>query len=110
MIWLLPPSLPPYSRQQVLSLSQSSCVSRVKLTKGDGGEERGGGRSQKFRQREIPPYLPSLPPYSRQIVLSLSVFLCVAGEAYGQETEVRIGEGEGAKLYDGEKAWSSKIH
>jgi hypothetical protein len=41
---LAPPPLTPLSRQQVLSLSRSSCVSPVELTNGEGGGE-GGGRS-----------------------------------------------------------------
>jgi hypothetical protein len=41
MIWLLPP----LSRQQVVALSQSSCVTPVELTDGRGGEDRGGAKS-----------------------------------------------------------------
>ncbi len=48
MFWLPPPP-PPY-RQQVVSLSLSSCVSLVELTDGRGGRE-GWGRSQIIRQR-----------------------------------------------------------
>jgi len=63
MIWLLPYPPPP-SRQQVGSLSQSSCVSPVELTDDKReGEGAGGGRG-----------------------------------------------GGGAKLYDGEKGWSSIKH
>ncbi len=40
MIWLLPYPLP-LSREQVVSLSPSSCVSPVELT--DGGRGRGAG-------------------------------------------------------------------
>ncbi len=40
------PILPPLSRQQVVSLSQSSCVPPIELTGG------GGGRSQIIRPRE----------------------------------------------------------
>ncbi len=47
MIWLLPQSLPP-SRHQVVSLSQSSCVSLAELTDGRWGV-RGWGRSQIIR-------------------------------------------------------------
>ncbi len=35
-----------------------------------------------------------------------SVFLCVAGQAYSTDGR---GDGEGAKSYEGEKAWSSII-
>jgi hypothetical protein len=49
MIWLLPNSLR-LSRQQVFSLSQSSCVSLFKLTEGRGGQ--GWRRSQIIRRRE----------------------------------------------------------
>jgi hypothetical protein len=37
MIWLLAHPLTPVTRQQVVSLSQSSCVSLVELTDGKGG-------------------------------------------------------------------------
>jgi hypothetical protein len=50
MIWLLPPS-PPFSRQQVVSLSQSSCVSPSSLLTGEGGDG-GWGRSKIIRRRE----------------------------------------------------------
>ncbi len=45
MIRLLTHPLPPLSREQVVSLSQSSCVSPVELTDG-------GARSQSIRPRE----------------------------------------------------------
>ncbi len=44
------PTPSPLSRQQVVSLSQSSCVSPIELTDGRGG--RGWGRSQNIRKRE----------------------------------------------------------
>ncbi len=43
--------LPTHSRQQVVSLSQSSCVSPVELT-GERGGEGGGARSRIIRPRE----------------------------------------------------------
>jgi hypothetical protein len=51
MIWLLPhPS--PLSRQQVVSLSQSSCVSPIQLTDGrEGGE---GAKSYDTRMPDPP--------------------------------------------------------
>jgi hypothetical protein len=39
-----PPPHPPLSRQQVISLSQSSCVSPIKLTDGMGGGGGVGGK------------------------------------------------------------------
>jgi hypothetical protein len=44
MIWLLLRPLPPHSRQHIVSLSQSSCVSPVELTDG----RRGGVHSILF--------------------------------------------------------------
>jgi hypothetical protein len=41
MNWLLPHSIPPLSCQKVVSLSQSSCVSRAGLIDSRGGGERG---------------------------------------------------------------------
>ncbi len=64
MIWLLPPSP---SHQQVVSLSQSSCVSLVKLSDGRGG--RGWGRSQIIWQRE------SLVLY-KSFILSAWLYYC----------------------------------
>ncbi len=47
-----PPPLPPFSRQQVVSLSQSSCVlSAVELT--EGGEERGRGAKSYDRGKSL---------------------------------------------------------
>ncbi len=52
LIRLLAHPHPPLSRQQVVSLSQSSCVSPVELTDGERGESRGWARSQIIRPRE----------------------------------------------------------
>ncbi len=51
MIWFLPSNLLPLSCQQIVSLSQSSCVSPFELTDGKGGR-RGWGRSRSHRRRE----------------------------------------------------------
>ncbi len=45
MLFGLSPTPPPLSRQQVVSLSQSSCVSPVEHTSGRGGEGRAGAKS-----------------------------------------------------------------
>jgi hypothetical protein len=53
MIWLLPPPPSPLSRQQIVSLSQSSYVSpAVELTDGKGGGGR-EGKDQIIRRGEI---------------------------------------------------------
>jgi hypothetical protein len=54
MIWLLPtpPPPPPSSSQQVVSLSQSSCFSRSRFLKEEGGVGVGCGRSQITQRRE----------------------------------------------------------
>jgi hypothetical protein len=61
------PPHPPLSRQQVISLYQSSCVSPVQLTDGRGGG-RGGGRSQIIQSRG------SLALYQ---IIQLSLFACL---------------------------------
>ncbi len=40
--------LPPLSLQQVVSLSQSPCMSPVELTDGRRGRERGGGEARSY--------------------------------------------------------------
>jgi hypothetical protein len=50
----------------------------------------------------------SFPLLSRQ--LSLSQSSCVPTVEFTDGRERGRGEGEGAKSYDGEKAWSSVIH
>jgi len=62
----------PLSRQQVVSLSQSSCVSPVELTKGR-GRAWGRGRSQFIRRRESLVFYKSI--YTVQYSLALSLTL-----------------------------------
>jgi hypothetical protein len=52
MILLLPHPLTPLFRRQVVSLSQSLCMSSIELTGGKGGDRVGWGRSQIKRRRE----------------------------------------------------------
>jgi hypothetical protein len=74
MIWLLPRPLPS-SRQQVFSLSQSSCVPPVELTSGRGvGEEKKHTTARKLSPLKIIQYSLAIRGHHEKI--TSSIVLC----------------------------------